>query len=434
MKHKALAPLANQRGGFLVLGAILVALLFGFAALGVEVGRWFAVKTEMAKAVDAASLAGATHFSNPNIPDKTLFMQQMAQANFHDGILGTDQHTTFVVTAGTTGKVTIKGQANVLNTMSKALFASDTVPVAALGAARLGGAEVGLVLDVSGSMGGTPLTNLKNAATQFLDNFEDTEDRNKFGLVAFADGADVRYTLQNYYHSDLAGSSGLINALPATGGTNTEYALETAYSGLGYTDQSTLPDDEKLDQYVILISDGQPTAFTGTFTRNGNEYVGVAYASTTDYGLYQPNVQSAEIGGILQYETGDGLPSGTTTCPGTPGPTTTKWHILDDPSYGVSVPAYSAILGTTNPMQCQINKADEVTYMNSITQAMAIAHAQELKDAGIVIYTIGFGSVNQSFLDPVSSGPEYRFYAASSSELEGLLQVIANRLKLKLLE
>ena len=80
-------PLRNQKGGFLVLGAIFIALLFGFAALGIEAGRWFAVKAEMAKAVDAASLAGATHlYKSEHCRIRPLFIQQMAQANFHNGI------------------------------------------------------------------------------------------------------------------------------------------------------------------------------------------------------------------------------------------------------------------------------------------------------------------------------------------------------------
>ncbi|MCA9470472.1 MAG: TadE/TadG family protein [Nitrospirales bacterium] len=420
--------LHNQKGGFLILGAIFIALLFGFAALGIEVGRWFAVKAEMAKAVDAASLAGATHFTNPNIQDKQLFIQRMAQANFYDGILGTDEYTTFTVTTSNTGKVTINGQANVLNTVSKALFSAGTVPVAALGAARLGGAEIGLVLDVSGSMYGTPISDLKSAAKQFLDNFEDTEDRNKFGLVAFAHGAEVRYPLQDYYYNDLAGTSGYINALTAVGGTNTEYALERAKNDLGYTDQTGVPDDERLDQYIIFISDGNPTAFTGSFTRDGNEIQAVAYASSdSSRVLYDPNMQSQSLG-IAQYETGDGLPVASTACTGL----NTKWHVFSDPVYGMT--NYNSILGTSNPIQCGITRGNIKLYVDEIIKQMAIDHATEIKNQGILIYSIGFGGMDLAFLNAISSGPEYTFPAASSSELQDLLQIIANRLKLRLLE
>ena len=71
-------------------------------------------------------------------------------------------------------------------------------------------------------------------------------------------------------------------------------------------------------------------------------------------------------------------------------------------------------------------------YNNARQKAWDAADAA--KAEGIKIYALGFGTIDASFLDPISSGPEYRFYASSSSELEGLLQIIANRLKLRLLE
>lgn len=49
----------SQRGAFLVLAAILLAVLLGMAALGIDVGRVYALRSEMQNAVDAAALAAA---------------------------------------------------------------------------------------------------------------------------------------------------------------------------------------------------------------------------------------------------------------------------------------------------------------------------------------------------------------------------------------
>lgn len=49
----------RQRGAFLVLAAILIAALLGITALGIDVGRAYALRSEMQNAVDAAALAAA---------------------------------------------------------------------------------------------------------------------------------------------------------------------------------------------------------------------------------------------------------------------------------------------------------------------------------------------------------------------------------------
>lgn len=50
---------ARQRGAFLVLAAFLMAVLLGIVALGIDVGRLYALRSEMQNAVDAAALAAA---------------------------------------------------------------------------------------------------------------------------------------------------------------------------------------------------------------------------------------------------------------------------------------------------------------------------------------------------------------------------------------
>ena len=271
--------LKNEKGAFLAVGAIVLTALFGFVSLGIEVGRWFSVKAEIAKAVDAASLAGAIHLTNPDIPNKELFMQQVAQANFQNGLLGTDHQTTFTVTINpTTSKVTIQGNANVINTVSRVIQSADTTPVGVLGAARLGRAEIVLLTDVSGSMSGTPVNDLKAAAQQFIDNFEDTEDLNKFGLVSFAAGAVVDYPLQHFFHADMTTA---ISGLTAGGGTNTAEGFSKALNDTGFTQYTTEPLDERNDQYIVFISDGNAQTIRGQFEQQGVLYDAVAARSGT---------------------------------------------------------------------------------------------------------------------------------------------------------
>ena len=101
--------------------------------------------------------------------------------------------------------------------------------------------EIMLVLDRSGSMAGTPLSNLKTAARAFLEYYQDTEDEDKIGLVTFATSVSLRAPATNFF-TPITNS---INAMSATGATNAEDALaqagcslpgpETGAKGQSYT-------------------------------------------------------------------------------------------------------------------------------------------------------------------------------------------------------
>ena len=181
-------PIREQRGSYFAFSALVLFVMFGFAGLGVEAARWYAVQGELAKSIDGAAFAGAANVNNPNIADLNLFVEQVAQANFGDGLLGTDT-AQFVVTPDGLGKITVSGSTNALNTLSQGFdSALDKTYVATSGSAKLRNAEIALILDISGSMGGAPLTNLKDGAKGFVDNFEDQENTSKFALITFASG------------------------------------------------------------------------------------------------------------------------------------------------------------------------------------------------------------------------------------------------------
>ena len=59
----------NERGMFALTTALALVAMFGFIALGIEAGRWYIVRAELSKAVDASSLLGARNISNPYLDD-----------------------------------------------------------------------------------------------------------------------------------------------------------------------------------------------------------------------------------------------------------------------------------------------------------------------------------------------------------------------------
>lgn len=426
-------PLRNQHGAYILITTIAIVALFGFAALGIEVGRWYAIQGEMSKAIDGAAFAGAKNVNNPNIADLHGFVQQVAQANFPPGLLGTDVPA-FTVSDDGNGKITVQGSTNSINTLSNVLEGSHgTTAIGAAGSAKLRNAEIALVLDVSGSMGGSPISDLKDGAKNFVENFTDQQADNRFALITFASGVQTPFAMDHGYVSPMTSA---INGLGANGGTNAEDALAQALT-LPWSDQSGVPANERTKQVVVFFSDGNPTAFRGQFKYNGTDYDGVAAlggALVWD-NLQKPNKQFETFSVNRVHITGDGKTSGTTSCPsvnsrGLNTKLNVRWYVFSDPTYGLN--SFGPMSGYSS-QQCNIPGAPLANYLTYLATQMAIDNAAAIKAKGIEIYTIGLGNVDQAFLGTLSSGSKFAYYTPDSSELEGIFQQIANILKLVLI-
>ena len=442
-KSSCLKRAFDQRGTFVLTTGLAVIGLFAFTALGLEVGQWYVVQAELSKAVDAASLIGAKNISNPYLNTEDL-MADVGSANFSPGLFGTEGAPQITGTVGQEGKVYVTASTNFLNQISRVLEIQDDVAtgtfekitIVSSGAAQQRDVEIMLVLDKSGSMGwngGQPIADLKVAAKSFLDFFELTQDNDKFGLITFASGVEVNVPLGHNFVDPMKDN---IDDMYASGGTNAEDAIDQADGPYGFSDQTGVPGDEKIQQFLIFFSDGNPTAFRGAFTRDGTDYDAVGYAATWDIKLMNPDVQFQYFN-VRQYKTGDGEVTGATSCQsGSPasGYDHTKWWVLEDDQYGVSNETYEEILNTTDPEKCNISWSDMANYVSAVTKQMAIDHAQEVKDKGIKIYTIGLGSVDQQFLASIASGPGFEFYTPDSSDLQYLFQKIATNVKLRLIQ
>ena len=428
-------PFDNQRGSLLVMTAFSLLAIFGMAALGVEVGRWYVVRAELSKTVDAAVLVGAKNFSNPYLETATL-VEAVAEANYTPGLFGTQGAPTFTTTLEDQGKVSMTASTSVLNTIGRVLdpVNFEQTQVASLGAAQLREVEIGLVLDNSGSMSGQPFNDLMAGSKKFVENFEDFEEKNKMGLITYADGVVVNYGMSTYFGSPMhAVLNGIV--APNNGGTNSSEALALAKTGLGFTDQTGVPQSERIDQYLVFFSDGNPTAFRGQFLRQGVNYDAVVevYTNTDSIvpALYDPNFRDGiEFSDVLPTQTGDGLPGSMTVC--TTGGLSTKWEILANPTYGIDT--WPNLAGTY-PLTCGIDESANglAGYVRQTARQMTIDNAQVIKDQGIKIITIGLGSIDTALLNAVSSGSEFQYYAPTSDELQSLFQQIANDMKLRLI-
>ncbi|NLW36488.1 vWA domain-containing protein [Syntrophorhabdus aromaticivorans] len=443
----------NQRGAVIVIFALSLLVLIGFVAIGTEAGRWYHVKAELAKAVDAAALAGAANISNQTIDIQKLAIN-FGMENFQPGYLGTatdeGRVVSFTVTKSdeTAGKLTVTGSTTSVGILSRLFGVTFTyVPAGDVGVARRNRVQIMLVLDRSGSMAGTPLRNLKTAAKAFLEYYKDTQDEDKIGLVTFATSISLRPPDTNFFDPITRS----IDAMAATGATNAEDALAQAASV--FPDQRPVPRADRIQQFIIFFTDGRPTAFRSTFLKNNRTYDRVVMVtgncdSTCGYGGcnmydrmgYPDNETLDQTPPYSPLPTGDGLPAS-----GSPR-TLCRDHVNTyiNTRWG-SFSAYPVPeLGTeAYPAYCSISTTrfnGRNGYICRTARQMAVDHAAEAKERLIKIYTIGLGSVDAGLLRCISSdnceekNNSYAYVTSSSSELERIFRRIASDIKLRLVQ
>jgi len=460
----------DQRGAVLVIFGILLIMLIGFAALAIDVGRWYTVRSELSKSVDAAAIAGAKNISNPylGVDGHLRLAEEIGRQNFSAGYLMTPQSGAGAVTFNAEGledhKIRVAGTVNSPGNLA-AVFGIDQVPTASAGVARKNEVEIMLVLDRSGSMGSpsSKIADLKTAAKSFISYFEDTQDQDKMGLVSFATTVKVDVALGNNYVTAMTGK---INAMNANGATNAEDSLAQAgdVSKGGLPDYSGVPGDKRVQQFVIFFSDGMPTALRDNFKYNNTNYDGVVYGQgssghanclTTDYaymsvanGLQKPTSSTTgdyitDTGSrtdVNPARTGDGKSTATTTCRQCTqydrrgnciswnGMLNTKWYLFES-GLG-TVPGY----GTES---CSIPMNRLLPYFCNAARQLALNNAQTLKDRYVKIYVIGLGSSNdidEDYLKSLSSGDSFTYIAPTSGELKAIFNSIAKDIKLRLVQ
>ena len=429
--------LNKQSGGVLTTFAVLLVVLLGFIALGTEAGTWYLVRSELSKSVDAAALAGAKNISNPYL-DVASFAEEVGYENFSLGQLGTpgsgEGAAAFTATIEGSDKVRVLGRVYARSFLAR-LFGIEHVTTRSSGVAQKKEVEIMMVLDKSGSMTGNPIADLKEAALSFLSFFEDTQDRDKMGLISFATGMTVDPALSTYFVSDMTTQ---INAMQAQTGkrqfTNAENAIDSSDNegDGGFTDQSGIPGDLRLQQFLVFFTDGNPNAFRDIFRYQGSNYDAVAYTEGqwgsctgnicgSDHYLCHP--LTGDSINMPALPTGDGRRTGSVCA----GGYTTRWQVfLEYP-----VPGFG-------PESCRIpvNRL-RPTWFQNVARQKAIHHAQELKDKNIKIYTIGLGDddqINRTFLSQIATGPAFEYYAPNSAELQAIFNAVAKDIKLRLVE
>lgn len=168
--------------------------------------------------------------------------------------------------------------------------------------------DIVLVLDTSGSMSGSKMTNLKNAANSFIDATAENnrgleqDQQTRLAIVQFASGANTRQQLSYVTDQNVQQYKNTINGFRASGATYAEEGLQRA--------QSVLDSGGRADvqQIVIFFTDGEPNHQNGFDDDVAIEAVNVAHdmkvSGTIIYSIGVMNGADASVtddGGFNEY-------------------------------------------------------------------------------------------------------------------------------------
>ena len=495
----------NQRGAIAVIFVILLFVLIGFTALGIDAGRWYLAREKLKEAADAAAMAGVQAYgfsASGNCDEWEALAEDVARENFDDNqdpgyveYLGCELQDININYSSSSGTPRVNvNLCATCDTFFAGIFGIDTVEVCASedhSVAERVPVEIMLVLDRSGSMRGS-MDDLRSAARSFADHFKCTEDVDRMGLISYATGVTVDFPLANYFVDGIKGKIGDITIRDSVGDmdTNMEDAIDQADDNTDRCGDSTTtftkyapstPQNERVKQFLVFFTDGRPTAFAGNFTRNGTIHDGVVPdPGDWAWGEHREGVDVCEDGGSpdevknmgwLHHPyygtsigvdfgpTGDGEPIGVTQCKWdcpdenyTPYENT-KWPMFDplwnyeydeyEDDYSIDdycVPGWCKSGGLPpccDSPYCNIFPESQLkSYVYNTAKKMTIYHARKLREQGIIIYCIGLGNVDGTFLkedisswDPAHPEEEYYFNAPSSSEMKRIFNQVAMEIK-----
>lgn len=175
--------------------------------------------------------------------------------------------------AGLNGKKVEKGDSDFLVSLS-ALSSTSNLKEMVKTSQPL---DIVLVLDTSGSMSGSKMTNLKNAANSFIDATAENnrgleqDQQTRLAIVRFASGANTERQLNYVTDQNVQQYKSTINGFRASGATYAEEGLQQAQNVLDRNGRADV------QQIVIFFTDGEPNHSNGFDNEVAAEAVNTAY-------------------------------------------------------------------------------------------------------------------------------------------------------------
>ncbi len=427
----------DQRGAVAAVVALILVPLVIAVGIAIDVGRALSARTSLGTALDAAALAAAQETSE-NAALATL--QRYLRANYDESRWGT--LSAFHVTRGdlTLG---VDARATVPTTLLRVLGLNE-IEVAAEAEVAVGGSnlEVALVLDITGSMAGRPIKDLKAAANDLIDiivRHEQTPFYSKVSIVPYSMGVNVGILADRVRGPISAGTCTTPGCqfyrFTAADGSSQTFPISTCVSERtgphAYTDVS--PSVAPVGRNYTSAYNPCPTALLQPLSSN-KLALQATVASFTAAGSTAGQIGLAWGWYTLSPEFGIWTGS---SIPAAYGDTQTQKILVlmtdgeFNTAYCNGVIAKNSTSGSGSLSQ-KINC--NATNGSSFSQASRLCTA--IKSRGITIFTVGFGLDSTTaidFLRSCASSPQHAYTADTGAELRTAFRQIASRIsKLRL--
>jgi len=419
----------GERGQVLILCAICLVVLLLFIGLAIDFGMAYVTKASLGKSVDAAALTGA-RYSAQGVAQGTTLAQSAFAMNYGTGPFGLDTVPPVVNIAYSTDAsgdtlVSASATATIKTFFIGILPGYSTLNVASSAQSIANRVVMTLVLDRTGSMlndGGS--TYLAGAVTDFIGYFNNTSDT--VAVISFANDVkvDVPMTTGNFQQAVINDASGL----QYQGATWSDGALQQALlTESGFA----APPGARFQKVVVFFTDGNANTLQDTVscTGRGNVPSGiwnmggddsgawVGFVTTSNASVRPPNYPiTSNPEYVYCAQTSNNCCGGTFNSHVAGGPTAINWTTVSGP--------------------------------NGDARYRALVDANNLRAAGITVYSVGLGTateaVDPSFLCNIANDPTcattynpaqpagVSAYADTAEQLDQAFQTVATTIRLRL--
>lgn len=433
----------DNGGGVAIMFSLMLVALCLFLGAAVDLGRWLQARQQTIAAMDAAVLAGGrilqldgTDVSGARSAAQRYYAENTkGRAEVIEDTISfdaVDDGTSFAATGNAYLETAFLNFARIsklplLNTseaqFSKAKFAEGG-PGEGGGGSSNAAAEISMMLDVTGSMSGNKIKDLKAAATDLVNIvISDNVHANpvRVAIVPFAEGVRLPSSANSNARGSPKSSVSLSYKSGYKTSTATYYRTECVVERAGtnrYTDVAPGSGNYVMTLYNSNGSCGLPAAdelvpLTDNKTTLKNKISGLVLSNTT----------AGQIGTAWAWYT-----------------LSPNWNTLWPPAGAAS--AYDsgtrkiAILMTDGEYNLQYDSkgvqtgspgAGAAANADSTTQARALCTAMKTK--GVTVYTVGFALGNNSTatetLNHCATAPSMAYTAANGNELKQAFRDIA---------
>jgi Flp pilus assembly protein TadG len=393
---------SDEQGSVAIIFAMLLILLTFTAGIAIDTARIYRDKSNISRAVDAATLAAGQAMldgRNTDAQVKTVALNFFYENLKSSGIKKSDFKNVSVSLDRSTGEVAFSVKSDVEMTLTRVMgHKKMDIPVAAKAVFDQTDIELGMALDITGSMKGRKLNDLKDAANDLLD-------------ILMPDGGTshtIRIGIAPYAASINAGSY----AATVSNNTSTDDCVWERSGAQAFTDAA--PGAGAYFGGGSAPADIDPTEGTSTYSCPKAAVVPLTDQKTT----LSDTIKSLKAKGYTAGHLGAAWASYLVS-----PEWSSVWPVSSTPVDYTDEDTIKAVIFMTDGI---FNTA----YANGNSSYQALEVCDSMKDNGVKVYTIGFEAPSgaETTLRSCATTEDHYFNASNGTELQAAFVSIAKQL------